>query len=312
MPSSMEPVHNRTMTRSTLLPTMFVLLWCTGYLVVPIAMADAGPMRFLALRFGSAAMLLALAAVVLRTPWARRRIDYAHMAVVGLLLHGIGLGGVWIALDLGVETGVAALVMGTQPLITAALAVGFIGERIDFRAAAGLGVGFLGITLVIYHKLSGVGDPAGLAAVVVAVVAMTLGMLYQKRRCAHIDLVTSTTVQLSFAAVAAFTVAWWIGDRPVEWTARIVATLGWSVLVLSIGATIVLYMLLRRGDASRVASLLYLVPPLTAVMAWIGFGETLPPLTIAGMVLTATGVALVAGRSVPMPVRNRSARAPDP
>ena len=283
-------------SRSALLPAVFVILWCTGYLVVPIAMADAGPVRFLALRFGSAAALLAVAAVVLRAPWARRRIDYAHMAVVGLLLHGVGLGGVWVALDLGVETGVAALVMGTQPLITAALAVAFIGERIDRRAAAGLGVGFLGVTLVIHHKLSGVGDPAGLAAVVVAVVAMTLGMLYQKRCCAHIDLVTSTTVQLSFAAVAAFTVALWIADRPVEWSVRIAATLGWSVLVLSIGATIVLYMLLRRGDASRVASLLYLVPPLTAVMAWIGFGERLAPLTIAGMAFTATGVALVAGR----------------
>ena len=299
-------------SRSALLPAVFVILWCTGYLVVPIAMTDAGPVRFLALRFGSAAALLALAAVVLRAPWARRRIDYAHMAVVGLLLHGIGLGGVWIALDLGVETGVAALVMGTQPLITAALAVAFIGERIDRRAAAGLGVGFLGVTLVIHHKLSGVGDPDGLAAVVVAVVAMTLGMLYQKRRCAHIDLVTSTTVQLSFAAVGAFTVAWWIGDRPVEWSVRIAATLGWSVLVLSIGATIVLYMLLRRGDASRVASLLYLVPPLTAVMAWIGFGERLAPLTIAGMVLTATGVALVAGRGAPAPARNRPTRTRDP
>lgn len=299
-------------SRSALLPAVFVLLWCTGYLVVPIAMADAGPVRFLALRFGSAAALLALAAVVLRAPWSRRRIDYAHMAVVGLLLHGIGLGGVWIALDLGVETGVAALVMGTQPLITATLAVAFIGERIDRRAAAGLGMGFLGVTLVIHHKLSGVGDPGGLAAVVVAVVAMTLGMLYQKRRCAHIDLVTSTTVQLSFAAVGAFTVAWWIGDRPVEWSVRIAATLGWSVLVLSIGATIVLYMLLRRGDASRVASLLYLVPPLTAVMAWIGFGEALAPLTIAGMVLTATGVALVAGRGAPPPARIRPTRTPDP
>ena len=147
---------------------------------------------------------------------------------------------------------------------------------------------------------------------VVAVVAMTLGMLYQKRRCAHIDLVTSTTTQLAVAGAAAFAAAWWIDDRPIEWTARIVATLGWSVLVLSIGATIVLYMLLRRGDASRVASLLYLVPPLTAVMAWIGFGETLAPLTIAGMVLTATGVALVAGPRAQTPARIRPARTPDP
>ncbi|MDE0455647.1 MAG: DMT family transporter [Chromatiales bacterium] len=297
---------------SALLPAVFVLLWCTGYLVVPIAMPDAGPVRFLALRFGLAAVLLAAAALALRAPWARRAADYGHMAVVGLLLHAIGLGGVWVALDIGVETGVAALIMGTQPLITAALAVGFIGERIDRRAAAGLALGFLGVTLVIHRKLSGIGDPAGLAAVVVAVISMTLGMLYQKRRCAHIDLVTSTTVQLSFAAVGAFTVAWWIGDRPVEWSVRIAATLGWSVLVLSIGATIVLYMLLRRGEASRVASLLYLVPPLTAVMAWIGFGERLAPLTIAGMVLTATGVALVAGPGAPTPVPNRPARTPDP
>ena len=121
-------------------------------------------------------------------------------------------------------------------------------------------------------------------------------MLYQKRRCAHIDMITSTTVQLAVAGMAAFAAAWWIDDRPVEWTPRIFATLGWSVLVLSIGATLVLYMLLRRGDASRVASLLYLVPPLTAVMAWIGFGETLAPFTIAGMFLTATGVR--AGRRV--------------
>ena len=281
--------------RSALLPAVFVLLWCTGYLVVRIAMPDAGPIRFLGLRFGSAAVLLTVAAVVFRAPWPRRAVDYAHMAGVGLLLHGVGLGGVWVALDLGVETGVAALVMGTQPLVTAGLAVGVIGERIDRRAAAGLALGFLGVTLVIHHKLSGVGEPTGLMAVVVAMIAMTLGMLYQKRRCAHIDLVTGTTVQLAFAGAAAFAVAWWIGDRPVEWTVRIFATLGWSVLVLSIGATLVLYVLLRRGDAARVASLLYLVPPVTAVMAWIGFGETLPPLTIAGMILTAAGVALVVG-----------------
>ena len=282
-------------SRSALLPAVFVLLWCTGYLVVRIAMPDAGPVRFLALRFGSAAVLLAVAAFAFRAPWPRRAIDYAHMAVVGLLLHGVGLGGVWVALDLGVEAGVAALMMGTQPLITAGLAVGVIGERLDRRAAAGLALGFLGVTLVIHHKLSGVGEPAGLAAVVAAVIAMTLGMLYQKRRCAHVDLVTGATVQLAFAGAAAFAAAWWIGDRPVEWTVRIFATLGWSVLVLSIGATLVLYVLLRRGDAARVASLLYLVPPATAVMAWIGFGETLAPPAVAGMVIAAAGVALVTG-----------------
>ena len=282
------------MTNRVLLPGLFVALWSTGYVVVRLTMPDAGPVRFLAWRFGVAAILLAVAAVMVRAPWATRAVDYGHLAVVGLLVHAIGLGGVWVALDLGVEAGVAALVMGTQPLLTAALAVRLIGERIDRRMAAGLALGFLGVTLVIHDKIAGVGDPAGLAAVVVAVAAMTLGVLYQKRRCAHIDLVTGNTVQLVFAGLACLLVAWWIDDRPVEWTFRIYAVLGWSVLVLSIAATLLLYRLLRRGDASRVSSLLYLVPPVTALMAWAVFRETLAPLAITGMALTVIGVALVA------------------
>ena len=283
------------MGRRALLPGLFVLLWCTGYLVVKLAMPDAGPVRFLAYRFGLASALLAVAALALRAPWTSRWADYGHMAVIGLLVHGIGLGGVWIGLDLGVEAGVAALVMGTQPLLTGALAISLIGERLDARAVAGLALGFLGVALVVYHKLGGVGEPAGLAAVAVAVIAMTLGVLYQKRRGAHINLVTGNAVQLAFAGLAAALAASWMDDRPIRWTVRIFATLGWSVLVLSIGATLLLYLFLRRGDASRVASLLYLVPPVTALMAWIVFGESLTLLTLAGMALTAIGVALVAG-----------------
>ena len=282
------------MTNRVLLPGLFVILWSTGYVVVRLTMPDAGPVRFLAWRFGVAAVLLAAAALMVRARWAPRAIDYGHLAVVGLLVHGLGLGGVWVALDLGVEAGVAALVMGAQPLLTAVLAISLIGERIDCRMVAGLALGFLGVALVIHHKLAGVGNPAGLAVVVVAVVGMTLGMLYQKRRCAHIDLVTGSAVQLAAAGFACLVAAWWTDDRPVEWTLRIYAVLGWSVLVLSIAATLLLYRLLRRGDASRVVSLLYLVPPVTALMAWAAFGETLAPLVVAGMALTAVGVALVA------------------
>ena len=289
------------MTIRVLVPALFVVFWSSGYVVVRLTMPDAGPIRFLAWRFGLAAVLLAAAAVMVRAHWASRPVDYGHMAGVGLLVHGIGLGGVWVALDLGVEAGVAALVMGIQPLLTAGLAVSLIGERIDRRMAAGFVIGFLGVTLVIHHKLAGVGDPAGLAAVVVAVIAMTLGVLYQKRWCAHIDLVTGSAVQLAFAGAACLVVAWWIDDRPIEWTLRIYAVLGWSVLVLSIAGVLLLYWLLRRGDASRVSSLLYLVPPVTALMAWAVFRETLAPLALAGMALTAVGVALVAAG--PAPVR---------
>ena len=289
------------MIHRVLVPGLFVILWSTGYVVVRLTMPDAGPVRFLAWRFGVAAILLAAAAVMVRAPWAARAVDYGHLAVAGLLIHGIGLGGVWVALDLGVEAGVAALVMGAQPLLTAAFAIGFIGERLDRRGAAGLALGFLGVTLVIHHKLAGVGDPVGLVVVVAGVVGMTLGVIYQKRRCSHIDLVTGNAVQLAFAGLACLVVAWWLDDRPVEWTLRIFAVLGWSVLVLSIAATLLLYRLLRRGDASRVASLLYLVPPVTALMAWAAFGETLAPLTIAGMALATVGVALVAAQPSPAP-----------
>ena len=291
------------MVHRVLVPGLFVILWSTGYVVVRLTMPDAGPVRFLAWRFGVAAVLLAAVAVLVRARWAPRAADYGHLAAAGLLIHGIGLGGVWVALDLGVEAGVAALVMGAQPLLTAAFAIGLIGERIDRRAAAGLALGFLGVTLVIHHKLAGVGDPAGLVVVVAAVVGMTLGMIYQKRRCSHIDLVTGNAAQLAFTGLACLVVAWWIDDRPVEWTPRIFAVLGWSVLVLSIAATLLLYRLLRRGDASRVASLLYLVPPVTALMAWAAFGETLAPLALAGMALATVGVALVA--TPPAPPRSQ-------
>ena len=299
------------MIHRVLVPGLFVILWSTGYVVVRLTMPDAGPVRFLAWRFGVAAILLAAAAVMVRAPWAARAVDYGHLAVAGLLIHGIGLGGVWVALDLGVEAGVAALVMGAQPLLTAAFAIGLIGERLDRRGVAGLALGFLGVTLVIHHKLAGVGDPVGLVVVVAGVVGMTLGVIYQKRRCSHIDLVTGNAVQLAFTGLACLVVAWWIDDRPVEWTLRIFAVLGWSVLVLSIAATLLLYRLLRRGDASRVASLLYLVPPVTALMAWAAFGETLAPLTIAGMALATVGVALVAAPppapSAPPPERDSRA-----
>ena len=299
------------MTHRVLVPGLFVILWSTGYVVVRLTMPDAGPVRFLAWRFGVAAILLAAAAFMVRAPWATRAVDYGHLAVAGLLIHGIGLGGVWVALDLGVEAGVAALVMGAQPLLTAAFAIGLIGERLDRRGAAGLALGFLGVTLVIHHKLAGVGDPVGLVVVVAGVVGMTLGVIYQKRRCSHIDLVTGNAVQLAFAGLACLVVAWWLDDRPVEWTLRIFAVLGWSVLVLSIAATLLLYRLLRRGDASRVASLLYLVPPVTALMAWAAFGETLAPLTIAGMALATVGVALVAAPppAPPAPPPEKSSRA---
>lgn len=273
---------------------MFVVLWCTGYIVARLAIPDAGPLSFLAVRYLIASLLLGVIAVVVGSHWSRTLIDYLHTIVVGILIHGLALGGVWVALDRGVETGVVALIMGSQPLFTAILAGAFLGERLDRRTGIGLLIGFLGVTLVIQHKLAaGIGHPVGLLLSVAALIGMTVGTLYHKRMCPSVDLVTGNCVQLGAAGVAALVLALALSDRSIDWTLSVWAALAWSVLVLSIGASLLLYLLLRRGAASRVASLFYLMPPITALMAWIGFGETIGTVTIAGMGLTAVGVAMV-------------------
>ena len=272
----------------------FLLLWPTGYIVAVLALPDAGPYTFLAWRYVLASAAMAVLAVALRARWPARWTDYGHCAVVGVLVHGIGLGGVWIAINQGLEAGISALVMALQPVLTAFLAMVWLGERPDRRTSVGLVLGLLGVVLVVENKLSGeLGDPVGMAINGISVVALTCGTLYQKRFCPTLDLMTGNAAQLFAAGLFASTMMLMFETEPFHWTVAVMTALGWAVLVLSIGATLALYFLLRRGAAARVASLFYLVPPLTAVMAWIGFGEALSTPALVGMAVTTLGVALV-------------------
>ncbi|HEX2940900.1 MAG TPA: DMT family transporter [Rhodopila sp.] len=281
------------------IPALFVVLWSTGFLGARMGLPHAGPLTFLTLRYILAATLLLLAALVTRAPWPRRMADVGHYAVTGLMVHATYLGGVFVGISLGLQAGVSALIVGLQPLLTAALARVFLGERVAPRQWAGLSLGLIGVALVLARKLGqGSGDVMGVLACVAALFGITIGTLYQKRYCGGMDLRTGSIIQFTAAGLLTAPLALWFEGWRVAWTGEFVFALLWLVVVLSLGAVSLLYVLIRRGAASQVASLFFLVPPCTALIAWMLFGERLGPLALVGMALTAIGVALASRRTV--------------
>lgn len=277
-----------------LTPALFVLLWSTGFIGARLGLPYAEPLTFLTLRFVLTTAILGIAAVILRASWPRRLADWGHLAVAGVLMHGLYLGGVFVAIGLGLEAGLSALIVSLQPLLVAASAQWLLGERIRPQAWAGLALGLVGVALILGRKLSLSLDHALAAlACVVALLAITIGTLYQKRFCSGHDLRTGNLIQFLAAMILCGSGALLFETGEVRWTFELVFALAWLVLVLSLGAITLLYLLLRRGAASRVASLFFLTPPTTALIAWPLFGERLGPMELMGMLLTVIGVALV-------------------
>ena len=276
------------------MPVAFVLLWSTGFLGAKLGLPYAEPFTFLFLRFAILSVVLTAAALALRAPWPKGPGELARAAVVGMLVHGVYLSGVFSAIHAGVPAGVAALIVGLQPVLTGIAAGPLLGERVRAIQWLGLTLGFVGVALVVSDKLAF--DEAHLHGVVYALVALmgiTAGTLYQKKHGTHHDLRTINAVHYIAAAVPVGLLALTFDTEPVQWTGEFVFALGWLVVVLSVGAISLLWALVRRGQAAKVASLFYLTPPVTAVLAWVLFGETLGPLAIAGMAVAVVGVALV-------------------
>ncbi|MDP3492238.1 MAG: DMT family transporter, partial [Hyphomonadaceae bacterium] len=286
--------HERTPDlRDVGVPALFVVLWSTGFIGARLGLPHAGPLTFLTLRYVLAAAALGLLALAMRAPWPRRVAEVGHYAVAGLLVHGVYLGGVFVGISLGVEVGVSALIVGLQPLLTAALAGVLLRERVTARQWLGLVIALLGVALVLSGKLGhGAGDWLGAFACVVALLGITAGTLYQKRFCAGMDIRTGSVVQ--FMASGFVTAALAVSFEPVhiEWTGEFVFALIWLIVALSMGAVSLLYVLIRRGSAAQVASLFFLVPPCTAFIAWLLFSETLGMAALVGMAITAGGVWL--------------------
>ena len=281
-----------TLVRSMALPALFVLLWATGFIGAKFGLPYAPPLTFLLLRFALVIALMAVIAWVMRAPWPRGA-QAVHVAIAGVLLQAGYLGGVFCAIDLGMTAGLSALIVGLQPILTAVFASS-VGEQVSRRQWTGFVLGFGGVVLVVWNKIgyAGFGWEA-VACASVALASITAGTIYQKRYCGAQDLRTQSVVQFIAAGAVLLPLAWLFEQRPIVWSGQFLFALGWLVVVLSLGAISLLLVLIRRGATTQVASLMYLVPPATALMAWAWFGEVLTPLGLAGMVVAVIGVALV-------------------
>ncbi|MEP7182309.1 MAG: DMT family transporter [Betaproteobacteria bacterium] len=277
---------------AALFPALFVLLWSTGFIAAKYGLPHAPPLTFLLYRFVLVAALMALVAAATRAPWPRSRRDIAHVVVSAWLVHGAYLGGVFVALAGGMPAGTSAMLVGLQPIVTVLIARGWLGERVVPRQWAGLALGLAGVLLVVRHKLHFDGDLQGLIPSAIALAGISVGTLYQKRFCTHIDLRSGAVIQFTACAVVYLPLVLLFEGGGVRWTPEFAFAISWSVVVLSVGAISLLYWLLRHGAASDVARLFFLVPAVTAVEAYAIFGETLDVLAVAGMALIAVGVAL--------------------
>ncbi|MDQ2989787.1 MAG: DMT family transporter [Pseudomonadota bacterium] len=278
-------------------PIFFVLLWSTGFIVAKFGLPFAPPVTFLILRCASVLLVLVPIVLLWKAPWPTLA-GIGHIALAGLLLQAGYLSGVWCAIKLGMPAGLSALIVGMQPILTAAAAP-LIGEKVRPRQWLGLLFGLTGVALVVAAKISLVGLSAlSIGFCVFALFSITAGTMYQKHFCPRFDLRTGTIIQFAATVVALLPVAMLFEGfslplTTVSWTPRFIGALLWSVFALSIGAIFLLFKLLRRSDATQVTSLLYLTPPTTAVMAWIMFGEAFSLLGMLGMAVAVIGVIFV-------------------
>jgi len=287
------------------MPWVFVLIWSTGFVAARLAMPHSPPFSFMTVRFALSALCFFAWIALAGAAWPLGRAQWGHLAVTGLLMQAGYLGGVWSAVKAGMGAGTVALLVGLQPVLTAlwltatasrATEGAGIAAKVSMREWLGLLLGFSGLALVVWPKL-GTGEvtPANLALAIVALLSITVGTLYQKRYVAPCDVRSASAVQMLAALVVSAPLAW-LEPEAMDWHLNLAAAMAWSVGVLTLGGSSLLYLLIERGEATAVTSLLYLVPPCTALMAWLLFGEAFTPLMMLGMALTVVGVAIVVRR----------------
>lgn len=288
-------------------PMVFVVLWSTGFVVARYATEDNGPLAFVAVRFAVAGVGLALAAWATGAGWPRGS-ALRTTAVAGLGLQAAYVAGVFVAIDQGMSPALAALISGLHPVVTSVVAHLWFGERIGTSQWAGVALGLTGVTVFTADRL--VGTEAALPATALVAMAVSLagivgGTLLQRLRNAEVSLLPGAAVQYLASAAVLIVLAAAVERRPVELTATFVLAQAWAVGVLSIGAVLLMLWLLRASAASAVSSLFFLVPALSAVEAWVLFGDRLNATTVVALAVSAVGVLLVVRPTTPPAVSNR-------
>ncbi len=286
---------------SRLAPALFVVLWSTGFIGAKFGLPYAEPLTFLVARYVLVIACMLVLALAMRAPWPHSARDALHIGVTGVLVQALYLGGVFMSIHRGLPAGISALVVGMQPLLTALGAGLLLGERVSRRQWLGLALGFAGVGLVVSSKIAVDGLPSSalghmLVPAFAALLGITCGTLYQKRYCPRFDLRTGAVLQFLPSLALTALLASQTETMVIDWTGDFVFALLWLVLVLSLGAISLLNLLIRSGSAINVASLFYLTPPTTALIAWAMFGETLSAPAVAGMALAVGGVWLARKR----------------
>ncbi|MGL4262379.1 MAG: DMT family transporter [Afipia sp.] len=288
--SSPQPTFESIAARTA--PAIFVLLWSTGFIGTKYVLAGAEPLTYLTVRMVLVALLMGVIAAIWRPKWPDRA-GVFHSVIAGFLVHGFYLGGTAVAIFHSVPAGLSALIPGLQPILTSTLANRWLGERVSRLQWLGLLMGLAG-TLIVLHGRSLSGEAGwGWLGTCVALISITLGTLYQKRYCSQIDWRTGNFIQFVATGLLFALGAWLFETRVIVWNREFVFGLAWLVVVLSIGSIGLFYWLIRHSAATRVASLFYLVPGVTAIMAYVLFDERLDLISIAGMVICAAAVLLV-------------------
>jgi len=276
------------------MPLVFVLIWSTGFIVAKYGLPHAPPLGFLAWRYVFSIACFLIWIFLSGAQWPHHLSQWWHLAVTGVLMHASYLGGVWFAVEHGMGSGLAALIVGLQPVLTAVWVSRIEGGAVSRTQWLGLLLGFGGLLLVLWRKLM-VGTEVSVltvSATVFSLLAITAGTLYQKRHLRDTDARTANVIQLAAALIVTLPLTW-LESEPIAWNAPFVAAMAWAVLALTLGGSSLLYVLIQRGAATSVTSLFYLVPPTTAIMAWLLFDEMITVTTLLGTAVTALGVALV-------------------
>ncbi len=290
------PTLERGLMSDIGMPLLFVLIWSTGFIVAKFGLPHAPVLTFLLLRYSGALLVLLPLWFLSRAQWPSEQA--LHIAIAGVMVQAGYLTGVWSAIKLGMPAGLSALIVGLQPLLTG-IAAPLLGEPVRLRQWVGLIMGLLGVGLVVMEKLTPTGSSLlNVSLCVFALISITGGTMYQKRFCPRFDLRTGAVIQFSASVLVTLPFAIWLEDltpafAEVEWTIDFLLALLWSVLALSIGAIFLLFALIRKNAATHVSSLMYLTPPVTALLAWLMFGESFGIPGAVGMLLAVTGVAFV-------------------
>ena len=281
---------------NTAIPSLFVLLWSTGFIGMRLGSPFAEPFIFMFTRCILVMLLLGVAALLWRAPWPQSKREVSHIAMAGLLVHATYLSGILLAINRGLPLSAVALIAGLQPVLTAMFARYFLGEKLSVLQWLGFALGMGGVAFVVVGKNATSGlNFAALGFAFIGLLGITLGTLYQKKFCTGMDLRTGAFIQFSATACAMLALSFAFENQRINWTPQFMFALGWLAVVLSIGAISLLYFMISRGAASKVASLFFLTPSVTAIMAWLLFDEVMPWQSIVGLLLCAGGVALVMG-----------------